>query len=312
MAYGVQPTVVGSGIAGMGRTFTAELWDNVDPAAIARFPSLGHFFQDMFICPPTFAANSVAGSVFGNYNGLTNATAGTIIGGAGLQGGGVKLECTTAGEGAYLQLGAVLGRPIVFSVAAEDDTWPYHHPARVRYEARFMLNTVAAATQAMFIGFAGVLASDDLADTTGDVADSKSFFGFHTMGDASNSTLRLIYQSASNTAPVVLNASVATLVANTWYTVGFDFDPSGNRRPSERCQFWFGGSKLSTFLTHAQAATLPTVATTGFPGSSDSQQVFLSPTFMQKSVGAGDYHIIVSGHRLFNEPIVAQGNEACG
>jgi hypothetical protein len=304
MGFGQVQTALteGSGIAGAGRPYTAELWDGFDPGAMDRDPALGHYFQDDFMCPPTFAANSAAGSVFGNYNGFTNATAGGTIGGAGLQGGGVKIANTTTSEMSSLQMGAVAGLPFVLATAAEDDTWPYHHVSRVRMEARFAVNTVTASAGSWFLGLAGVLAALDLDNTTGDVVTSKNFFGFHTIATAPT-LLRFIYQAAADAAPTVVIASTGTLIANTWFRVGFDFDPSAD--PTERCSIWFNGVKASTFITHASAAAAT------FPRSTDGAQAFLAPTFMSKSIDGSDAFLYLGGFRISNEPIVAQGKEAC-
>lgn len=78
MAYQVIPSLVGSGLAGMGRPYSAELWDGFDPAAMARDPALGHFYQSDFTgdCP-VIVTNSAAAN-FGNWNGFTGATAATV------------------------------------------------------------------------------------------------------------------------------------------------------------------------------------------------------------------------------------------
>lgn len=307
MAYQVQPALTAGGIAGQGRGFTAELWDGFDPAAIDRNPALGHYHQDDFFCPPVQAAN-ITGN-YGAYNLFTGATAGSTVGAAAAQGGGCKITTTTQHELSAVQLGPIGGQAVVFASGDEDDTWPFHHVSRVRWETRIAVPSVAAGVQSFFVGFMGVLGgSADLVNSTGALAASKSFFGFQTLGATANATLRAVYQSASNTVTQVIIASAATLVANKWFTLGFDFNPLA--KPTERCSFWFNGAKQSTFLTAALASTLPTVATTGFPGSSDTQQVFLSPTWMVKQIDTSDATVYLSQNRIFVEHLVAQGNEA--
>jgi len=301
MAWGVLPTLVGAGIAGIGRGFTPELWDGCDPQAILRDPSLGHFYQTTFIDGPIFAAASAAGSVSGAWNGYTDATAGTKIGGAGLQGGGTKLESTTIAEMASMQFGATAGRPFVFSTADEDDTWPYHHTSRIRAEWRFALGSVTNSAPGIFMGFSGVLAALDLDNSTGDVVNSKNFVGFHVLA-AAGATLRFIFQAAADTAPTVVIASVATMAINKWYRAGIDFNPLA--KSNERLSIWFDGVKQSSFVTAG------TVAGATFPKSTDSTQVFLSPSFMCKSADGNDTSLYLSGFRVFGEPLVAAGNEA--
>ena len=149
---------------------------------------------------------------------------------------------------------------------------------------------------------AGILAAADMdTGTTGDVVTTKPFVGFHTLGPTANATLRFIIQNAT-AAPTVIVASVGTLVANTWYTCGFDWNPAAPA--SQRMSIWFNGTKSGTYLTVADTAA-------NFPLSGDTTQVPLSPTCMRTSHGGGDYAMVVGGFRICQELMVAQGNEAC-
>lgn len=311
MAHGVVPAVNSGGIAGAGRQFTAELWDGFDPSAFQRNPAMGHFFQDNFLTPPVFAANSAAGSNYGNYNGFTSGTAGTTIGFSGLQGGGVRLASTTQNEMNSLQFGVYGNRPFQFVSTQEDDTWTmygadgtaqgYTHTARIRFETRAAVNSVTAGDQSIFIGFSGVLAAADLdTGTTGDVVTTKPFVGFQAIGPTANATLQFICQNATATPTVI--ATMGTLAANTWFTCGLDWDPSAP--PTQRMSLWFNGAKSGTYLTATQALT-------NFPLSGDTTQYQLSPAWMRSSGSGSDLAMVVGGFRVCQELRVAQGNEAC-
>jgi hypothetical protein len=308
MGNSVQPALSAGGIAGIGRSYTAALWDGVDPAAIQRL-NLGYFYEEHFQeNTPVAANNTAAASVSGKYNVATGATAGSTITKFAGQGGGIKLESTTDNEAAMAQFGHATVHPFFLANGVEDDTLPYMHLARIRYECRFMPNPAAIADeQAIFIGFSGDLALTDLDDDTGDVVTSKNFFGFHTL-NAAPSTLRFIFQEATGTAPVVVQASVGTLLLNKWHSVAFDFNPLAD--PAERCSIWFDGAKSSTFVTAAQISN----ATAGslFPKSNDAAQIDVAPSWMRKSGDGTTTALIIGGWRLYEEYLVAQGNEAIG
>jgi hypothetical protein len=308
MAYQVQPALIAGGIAGIGRGFSPELWDGFDPAAIDRNPALGIYYQEEFIHnTPVAAANTAAASVSGLYNVATDATAGTTITKWPGQGGGVQLESTTDNEVAILQFGHATVHPFFLTTGIEDDTLPYMHQARIRFECRFFVNPVAIADeQAIFIGLAGDVALTDFDTDTGDMVNSKNFFGFHTL-NAAPSTVRFIFQEATQTAPIVVQANVGTLLLNKWHAVGFDYNPVAPQ--NQRCSIWFDGVKSATFVTQAQ--TLGTGANL-FPKSNDTAQIDLAPTWGRDSGDATTTALVVGSWQIYQELMVAQGNEASG
>lgn len=307
MAYGVQPKVTGSGIAGQGRPYAAKMWDGYDPTTIDRMGQ-GWYFQDDFNeSAPVFAANSAAATrdLMGRYHGMTDATAGTTILPIAGQGGVIELASTTDNEVAGLQFGYTTERPLMLTTGIEDDTWPYHHLSRIRCETRFSLNATAITDeQSIFIGLAGVMALTDMDTDTGELVDSKNFFGFRTL-NAAPQTLQFVYQAAADTTVQTLIADVGTLALDTWYTVGFDYNPASSNK-SERGTFFFNGTHSNTYLTKAQS-----VAAT-FPLSDDSTQVDLAPTWMRGSGDGTTSGLRLSGWRVWEEYLVAPGNEANG
>lgn len=313
MSHAVQPAVNSGGLAGAGRQYTAELWDGYDPAAMLRDPTIGHFDQVDFASTPCpiVATNLALANFAGGWTGFTGATASTV-GPASIQGGVCELTSATDNMDTYLQrstLGVVNGiggRPYAFVTSNEVTAWPYHHLARIRFECRLAVSTVAANVQGWFVGFSGVLADNDLDDDTADVVTTKPFFGWSVLNGAAaeNATPRVIYQNAT-AAPTALIANAGTMVANTWYTFGMDFDPMA--KSTERCSFWFNGVKSSTFLTHAMTAT-------NFPRTIDgSTMVDLAPSFMRKNGASTAGSLYISNFRVCQEFVgVSRGNEACG
>lgn len=303
MAHGVQPALVGSGIAGVGRPFTAELWDGYDPQAFLRNPGLGNHFEEDFLTPPEFAAASAAGTDYGFYNALTVGAAGTILG-AGLQGGGCLLDGPAVDNSEnYLMFGQTAQRSFVLASAAEDDTWPYHHPARVRFESRWALSTVGDNLNAIFVGFWGqALAAGALVDDTGELVSTAHAVGFQTIhGTGTNAILKPVYQENGSTRQNP--GTTVTIVANQWVMTGLDFNPGADT--SAWCKFYINGTVVAT-LTKAQC----TAST--FPISTDSVQIFSSPAWLRKSGAATSADMYLGGWRVCQEFMVSQGNEACG
>ena len=134
MAHGVQAHLTGSGLAGHGRPYTAELWDGFDPQAMDRDQALGHYDQVDFVADCPVAATNLSVRDAGNWNIFTGATT-TTIGPAAIQGGAVSLFGTTDNHEAYLQRGVIGSRPYALVTTSEVTAWPYHHLARVRRPA---------------------------------------------------------------------------------------------------------------------------------------------------------------------------------
>lgn len=111
------------------------------------------------------------------------------------------------------------------------------------FEVRFRTTTV---TKNFFIGLtqAGVNATDGVITDAGALADIAAV-GFFAL-EASPTTLAFGYRATGQAAQTPI-ASLATLAANTWYKVGFVFDPS---EPSS--------SRLKVFLDNVQNATMLT------------------------------------------------------
>lgn len=127
---------------------------------------------------------------------------------------------------------------------------------KVMFEARFQTESIADDGVAFFIGLGtGPLADGDLADDTGDLVASKGYIGFQRLNDDGDQ-LDIVYQAASQTKQTLV-ANAQTLVANTWYKVGFVYDPDAG--DSKKITFYINGAEQSTYVTTAliDAATFP-------------------------------------------------------
>lgn len=165
----------------------------------------------------------------------------------------VSYWTSTAGQyKSYEDSTGVLGQSLayqggVFSMATDagdnDENWisPYASilgainydtgPKLTVFETRFRVSTVADDVQAIFLGLSeeGLYAANTKVDNTGVMAD-KDYIGFDTVhvngGTAgTNATLNFVYNKAGGAGPVTGISGVKTLVADTWYKVGFVYDP---------------------------------------------------------------------------------------
>ena len=304
MAHGVQPQLTGSNTLGHGREFTAEVWDGYDPQAMDRDPSLGFYDADDFINPPNFPANTAITATTAKYKALTtNNTGAQIVGLAG-QGGILSLEhAASSGDNdeAYLQA----GRSHVLATADEDDTFPYHHVARVRFGVRWAASSVADNVNGMFLGLAGkALATGDLADDTAALVSAFHGIGIHIL-QADGNAANVVYKEDGTTAVTVIAGAIVP-VADIWNTFEFDYNPFGP--PDQLITFWLNGVKSSTYVT--RAAWIAT-ATLG-PVSTDSVSIPMGATFLHKAGSDAAGKTYLGGYRCWSELGKARGNEVCG
>lgn len=127
---------------------------------------------------------------------------------------------------------------------------------KLMFEARFQTESIANDGVAIFLGLGtGPLADAMLADDTGEFVATGGFIGFHRLNDDGDK-MDIVYQAASQ-AKQTLVANALTLVANTWYTVGFVYDP--NEVDAKKIKFYIDGVEQSTYVTTAliDAATFP-------------------------------------------------------
>jgi len=123
------------------------------------------------------------------------------------------------------------------------------------FECRFKIGTLAET--AVFIGLTeeGTAITNALVDSTGAVAD-KDRIGFHIPSEYSVATCNFVWKKAGQTA-VTLISGLKTMVADTYYNMGFVYDP--NADASKRLTVYLDNAEQSTYGTNTQltAATFP-------------------------------------------------------
>lgn len=100
------------------------------------------------------------------------------------------------------------------------------------------------------LGEEGLAAVESLVDHTGALAD-KDFIGFGTL-HAAGETMNFVYQKAGQTQ-VVLIAAIQTMVADTYYKLGFVYDPGAVA--AKRIKVYVDGVEQTTYVTATQIAT---------------------------------------------------------
>lgn len=130
-------------------------------------------------------------------------------------------------------------------------------PRLTVFEARVRMSSVADDVGAYFVGLgqAGSATADHKVDNTGVLAD-RNFIGFntvHTNGGTAgtNALLNTQYRRSGQAQQSV--GSAVTIAANTWYKLGFVYDPL----ESDRVKFFINNVQQGTTLSAAAvAATL--------------------------------------------------------
>jgi hypothetical protein len=141
------------------------------------------------------------------------------------------------------------------------------------FEARLKKSSVTDNQCAFAIGLSqGILdtrAADNglLTDNTGDIVDSISFIGFRNLHD-NGEELDFVYQDGAQTAPTEVIANIASLTADTYFKVGFYFDPQADG--SKRITIFYNGMPQSTYVTatNIAASTFPDGDMMGFVAGS--------------------------------------------
>jgi hypothetical protein len=127
---------------------------------------------------------------------------------------------------------------------------------KVMFEARVQSNSIANNGVAFFVGLGtGPLADADLADDTGDLVATKGYIGFSRLAD-DGAHVDIVYQGASQTKQILV-ANALTMVADTWYRLGFVYDP--DVVDSKKVTFYIDGVEQSTYVTTTllDTATFP-------------------------------------------------------
>jgi len=123
------------------------------------------------------------------------------------------------------------------------------------FECRFRPSSIT--DHSYFIGLAeeGLAGGDTMVDDTGVLKTTADFIGFRSLA-GSPSVLNFVYQKASQTLQTVITTA-QTMVASTWYRVGFKYDPS--EVTAKRIKIYVDGTEQTTYVTgtNIAAATFP-------------------------------------------------------
>lgn len=212
-----------------GRGPSGGLWGNVPFEESLIDPNVGYCFWDDFV-----GFNGLLTSTTGDYTSAGGYSAyqdssNTITQLATEVGGVVSIATdTTDNDESWLQLG---GATAVFGKLAATGG------KKLVYETRIRISTIASRN--FFVGLAeeGFAAADAITDA-GAMVTTKDFIGFRSLeGDANG--LDTVYQKGSQTT-VVVKDDAQTLVAATWYKVGFIYDPNYYNE-AKRIRFFIDG-----------------------------------------------------------------------
>lgn len=143
------------------------------------------------------------------------------------------------------------------------------NPRLTAFECRFKVSSVVDDVLAVFLGLmeenGGV--TNAKVDDTGVTIDN-DFIGFDSVHTNSGTTgtnakLRFVYKKDGQTQQTVIS-TLQTMVADTWYKVGFVYDPDAP--PSKRIACFVNGVEQGTYITDTQmnAATFPDGEELGF------------------------------------------------
>jgi hypothetical protein len=126
------------------------------------------------------------------------------------------------------------------------------------FEARLKKSSITDNQCAFAIGLIGgihtAVAADNglLTDNTGDIVDSVSFIGFRTLHD-NGEELDFVYQDSAQTAPTEVIANIDALTADTYFKVGFYYNP--NAVNSRKITIYYNNAQQGTYVTNTNIDT---------------------------------------------------------
>ena len=185
-----------------------------------------------------------------------DATPGSIENVAGKPGGVIKLLTSTdSADGdnhdTVLTTGGNVGTLGAISDTAGDDKLTI-------FEARIQLPSVTDGDGSVFVGLGeeGLAAANTpIVDSTGHTLSSDDLIGFF-VGEDDNDALKFVYRKNGAALQTVLTYGTA-LAADTWYNVGFVYDPKAPE--SNRISIFVNNVEQSTYVTatNIAASTFP-------------------------------------------------------
>lgn len=237
-----------------GSALSPQLWSKAATGVLNGNGSgaFGHF--DDF---ENFGSITASGSVGGYYGYIeVDATPGAIQNVANKSGGVIKLLTSTdSADGdnhdTVLTTGGNVGTLGAISDAAGADKLTI-------FEARVQFPSVTNGDGSVFVGLGeeGLAAANTpIVDSSGHTLSSDDLIGFF-VGEDDNDALKFVYRKNGQALQTVLTYGTA-LSADTWYNVGFIYDPA--REASKRIAIYVNNVEQSTYVTadNIAAATFP-------------------------------------------------------
>ncbi len=232
-----------------GRGLSPRLWSHAMGSGLApngldnAFSIADDFLNFAAVAPAIAGSTSGFSSGYAVY--VDTATSACSVRQIAADGGVVRIATgATDNHEAWLQSGGNTGTLGRINRAA---------PQKLIFETRVRFGQIAS--QNAFIGLAeeGCAVADTITDAGALV--SKDFLGFH-VAEAAAGTLTFMYRLAGQSA-VTKIANLQALAANTWYKLGFVFDPT--QPVSERIKVYVENVQNASMVTAAEiaAATFP-------------------------------------------------------
>ena len=124
---------------------------------------------------------------------------------------------------------------------------------KLAFECRFRLPQITD-TYNSFVGLGPIAAANMITDA-GALAAAEPFLGFEVL-EADGDAINFIFQATSQTKQTLI-AGIQVPVVNTWYKLGFLYDPAAVA--SKRIRIFVDNVEQTTFVTATQiaAATFP-------------------------------------------------------
>jgi len=214
------------------------------PGEIRYDMNVGYFFTDDFLNTPSLSSDADTAKYAAYIDtGATITQLATEVGGVCR----IVTDTTDEDEAWITTGGNSAGMGVISDTAGADK--------KLWFEARIRTSNIA--DHCIFCGMAeeGLAGADTMVDATGVLKTTADFIGFRTL-PGSPATLNFVYQKASQAIQTVITTA-QTLVAATWYRVGFKYDPAEDT--SKRIKIYVDGTEQTTYVTgtNIAAATFP-------------------------------------------------------
>lgn len=238
------------------RHFSPIIWDQCPSSEELKYgPRSGVEIYDRFHNTPDHAA-AIGTGMYDSYID-TGVIMGAITDSVTVPGrGGVGGGFMWTGNDADNDEGVISGHCPAFEISGTAA-----RKRKLMFEAVVAKASIADNALAMFCGLGwdfgngiSVAKTTCLVDDTGALGDF-SFLGFH-VDHAAGEVMDVVYRSDSG-AQTVLIAGLQTMVVNTWYKIGFVYDP--DRPEAQRIRFYLNGAEQNTYITETliDAAAFP-------------------------------------------------------